>query len=417
MILRGEKEISSFGRVRFLKVPRFVNKNNKDEAGVNTCFTTFFARSRSPSEAFGWRRPNALEKTLKVHQHRNRALSSSIFFVVVLLIFAFLLASPLVVADLCLTPTTAEQVVSTTGSTTHLCYGHYRLSGIRLTAPRSTLHCGGATLEGDLSGSGIIITAPDVTLKDCTLITHQRAVSVLNAPGVSFEKMTLKNNVVGVHALNTKFKPHGILFEDNERNIVFEERASREKNLSTDAPLPSGLLAALNLTAEQHRAGSAGVILEKKLAVDEDRSTFSITLTITQDMDNLILYEHVPKELAATASEVVFSYPDVTIVNPDPDFMIPIGRVKVNTKFNIEYSLGKKVGDDDPLPVSVVVNLPAPAPVAPPPRAPEPTEESAGVVSDISSTNVRWWTIFFFVLALIVFFVVYKIEKLRVEQH
>lgn len=293
---------------------------------------------------------------------------------------------------------------------TMLCDGNYKVSRIVVDAGNVTLHCGGSTLEGNLGDEGIIITKPNVKLKSCTLSTYQKAITLLNAPLPSFEKVVLKNNVVGIHAINTLFKPRGVLFEENERNIVHETQEETPRTLS-NTPAPS-LFSLLNVSEARHAAAAKKVALEKTLTLQENSSTIMISITAKEDIANLLVYEHIPKELAATAGDVVFSYPDVQVIHDDPDFLIPIGRIKINTKINIEYALQKKVSPADPLPATIFAEgeEEQDAPVEEPVYAP-------AEISDIPPSSVSRWTVFFLIIAAAVFAVLYFIEKKGHEQH
>ncbi|MDO8642869.1 MAG: hypothetical protein Q7R76_04795 [Candidatus Woesearchaeota archaeon] len=329
-----------------------------------------------------------------------------------LILLAILSALPFVGAQNCIEPTSELHLTKDT----IFCDGHYKVSRIVADAENITLHCGGATLEGDLGSDGIIITKSNVKLKSCTLITYQKAVSMLNAPAPSFENVVLKNNVIGIYAVNTRFKPHGVLFEDNERNMVLEEKEAPTRTIENHV-LPE-LLAALNISTANHAAAAKRVALEKTITVEEkeNRTTITVSLTAKEDIPNLLVYEHIPKELAATADDVVFSYPDVQVVNPDPDFLIPIGRIKINTKVKIEYRLNKKVSAGDPMPSTVVAegeNENNEPPVEEPIDTTAPAE-----VTDLSPpSSVVWWTLLFLGLALVVTAAVYHIEKKGREQH
>lgn len=319
--------------------------------------------------------------------------------------FIILLFIPLSSAQNCVEPASELRLTKDTV----LCDGNYKVSRIVVDAGNITLHCGGATLEGNLGDEGIIITQSNVKLKSCTLTTYQKAITLLNAPLPSFEKVVLKNNVIGVYALNTPFKPHGILFEDNERNMVHETEEAATRTVSN--PSVPSLFAIINVSAARHAATAKKVALEKTLTFDGNRSTFVVSITAKEDIPNLLVYEHIPKELAATADEVLFSYPDVQVINADPDFLIPIGRIKINTKVNIEYSISKKVSPADPLP-STILDEGEPE---------EVREEPIGVsapadISDIPAPVSRW-TVFFLFLAAAVFAVLYFIEKKVHDQH
>ncbi len=319
----------------------------------------------------------------------------------------FVVLLPLVVVGVCVEPETGMEL----RRDTVLCPGTHRVSSITLAGENSTVHCSGATLEGDLASEGLIITARGVKLKNCNLITYKKAIVINAVPDTSFEKVILKNNVIGLYAIHAPLKPRGILFEGNERNMVFEEKKEGEHHLTTN--VPSEILTYLNINLEEHRAALNAVVLEKKLTTTDDQSTFTITLTAKKDIENLVLYEHIPKTIAASADEVVFSYPDVEVLNPDPDFLIPIGRIKVNTKLNIEYAIAKKISPLVELPVTVVV-------AHPPPAANETVSEistAPEIEPAVPSSFFSGWSFFFLLLALVVFVVFFKIEKARLEQH
>lgn len=324
--------------------------------------------------------------------------------------FVFFLAAlfilPVAVAQNCVEPTPEMRVTEDTV----LCNGNYKISRIVIDAGNLTFHCGGSTLEGNLGDEGIIITKPNVKLKSCTLSAYQKAITLLNAPLQSFEKVVLKNNAVGIHSVNTLFKPRGVLFEGNERNIVHETKEETHRTLS-NTPAPS-LFSLLNVSEAHHVAAAKKVGLEKTLTLQENSSTIMISITAKEDIANLLVYEHIPKELAATADDVEFSYPDVQVIHDDPDFLIPIGRIKINTKINIEYSLQKKVSPADPLPATIFAEG-------------EEEQEFKVPVEDISApaeiTNippsVSRWTVFFLIIAVAVFAVLYFIEKKGHEQY
>lgn len=323
--------------------------------------------------------------------------------------FVFLLAAlfilPVAAAQNCVEPTPEMHLTKDTV----LCDGNYKISRIVVEAGNVTLHCGGSTLEGNLGDEGVIITQPNVKLKSCTLSTYQKAITLLNAPLPSFEKVVLKNNVVGIHAINTLFKPRGVLFEENERNIVHETKEETPRTLS-NTPAPS-LFSLLNVSEARHAAAAKKVVLEKTLTLHENSSTIMISITAKEDIKNFLVYEHIPKELAATAGDVSFSYPDVQIINDDPDFLIPIGRIKINTKLNIEYSLQKKVSPADPLPATIFSEGDE--------EQDAPVEEIAAPaeITAIPTSSVSRWTLLFLILAAVVFAVLYFIEKKGHEQH
>lgn len=317
----------------------------------------------------------------------------------------FTLLVPFSFAQNCVEPAPEMHVTKDT----LLCDGNYKISRIVIEAGNVTLHCGGSTLEGNLGDEGIIITQPNVKLKSCTLTTYQKAITLFNAPLPSFEKVVLKNNAVGIHAVNTLFKPRGVLFADNERNIVHETKEEASRTIS-NIVTPS-VFARVNVSADAHAAAAKKVVLEKTLTLQENSSTVMVSITAKEDITNLLVYEHIPKELAATASEVAFSYPDVQVVNDDPDFLIPIGRIKINTKINIEYSLQKKVSPADPLPATIFDEGEE--------EHEAPVEEIVSAPAEITDIppSVSRWTVFFLILAAAVFTVLYFIEKKGHEQH
>lgn len=227
------------------------------------------------------------------------------------------------------------------------CPGTYRVEEMKISTDNVMLDCGNAILEGNLRNLGLSISRKkDIEIKNCHFIGYKKALSISGSE-VTLKDTELSHNVIAIHqAGQTKLITSGVKFTDNENDgveqlRVMEERPPEKTITTVENEINEHLFPLVGITEEQHLAVVDKVKLDKKVTVTEKESEFVVTLTPLMDIDNLIMYEHIPKHLAEHASEVEFDH-DVIVINEDPDFMIPIGRVKMKTKIEVKYKLGKR---------------------------------------------------------------------------
>ncbi len=335
-----------------------------------------------------------------------------------MMIGILLLLTPLLVSagvngvkksDACVTP---EDELSIETNIT-LCPGKYRVSGFRIEADNLTLDCNGAELEGDLRRIGITLTRnQNVIIKNCGLAGYRKAIAINGGSRIKITNTTLSYNVVGLHTSgSTLIDSSGVTFVDNENNginqpVVAEEKPRGETIQARFDNQPSEKVIDLFRLEEQNQSLVLDKIsVEKYLTIEDNtRSVITVVLTPLTDIDNLVMYEHVPKNIADNASKIEFDKSAI-VIREDPDFMIPIGRVTVKSKITVKYKIGKKVNIFQELPVTLVASQPQEEPEPlPVPEVME--EEEAG--SFFSRGLLQIGLLFLIVL---VSYVLYRFEK------
>ena len=298
-------------------------------------------------------------------------------------------------AETCVKPENNMHIVENT----MFCKGHHEVKNMYVETPGTILDCKGATLEGQLNKQGIIIQANNVEVKNCNLVSYKKAIVVDNA-AASFENVHVTQSVIGLYTLNSKVSQEGLTLIDNERDSYndIKEVTSEKKQVPNE--VSEELLNRLELSTHV----TDKVEVTKELIVTDKKSTFAVTITALEDHENLVLYEHIPKELADHVDQITFSQP-VTVINEDPDVMIPLGRLKVKTKFSFEYSIKKKLTGKEKMPSTVVAekNVGEQTEAAddveatPPQEQEEPTAPQDN--NEPKKTTARFWTILFFIIA------------------
>lgn len=261
-------------------------------------------------------------------------------------------------SDACVTP---EDELSIETDTT-FCSGRYKVSSIRIEADNLTLDCNGAELEGDLRRIGISLTRnQNVIIKNCVLAGYRKAIAINGGSRIKIVNTTLSYNVVGLHTSgSTLIDSSGVTFVDNENNGINQPADVEEKprgetiRARFDNQPSQNIINLFRLDEQNQSLVLDNVSIEKYLTIEDNtRSVITVVLTPLTEIENLIMYEHVPKNIADNASKIEFDKSAV-VVREDPDFMIPIGRVTVKSKITVKYKIGKKVNIFQELPVTLV---------------------------------------------------------------
>ena len=311
-------------------------------------------------------------------------------------------------ADACVTP---EDELAIEKDTT-LCAGRYRVSGIRIEADNLTLDCSGAEMEGDLRRVGITLTRnQNVIIKNCGLAGYRKAIAINGGSRIKLVNITLSYNVVGLHTSGaTLIDSTGVTFVDNENNGINQPVETEEKQRGEtirarfDNQPTEEAIKLFRLEEQNQSLVFDNVSVEKYLTIeDNQRSVITTVITPLTDIENLIMYEHVPKNIADNASKIEFDKSAV-VIREDPDFMIPIGRVTVKSKITIKYKIGKKVNIFQELPVTLVASQRQEEPESLP--VPEIFEEEA---EPFFSRGLLQIGLLF--LIVLVSYVLYRFEK------
>ena len=311
-------------------------------------------------------------------------------------------------ADTCVTP---EDELRIEQDTT-FCPGRYRVSSIMIEADNLTLDCNGAEMEGDLRRVGISMTRnQNVIIKNCGLAGYRKAIAINGGSRIKIMNTTLSYNVVGLHTSGaTLIDSTGVTFVDNENNGINQPVETEEKQRGEtirarfDNQPTEEAIKLFRLEEQNQSLVFDNVSVEKYLTIeDNQRSVITTVITPLTDIENLIMYEHVPKNIADNASKIEFDKSAV-VIREDPDFMIPIGRVTVKSKITIKYKIGKKVNIFQELPVTLVASQRQEEPESLP--VPEIFEEEA---EPFFSRGLLQIGLLF--LIVLVSYVLYRFEK------
>lgn len=116
------------------------------------------------------------------------------------MVFVFLAVS---VSASCVVPASGRLV----DKSTRLCSGNYVLKGgLSVGADNFVLDCGGAVLQGDFVGAGIVVRdKKNVSITNCHLVNWVEGVVVDGSESVVLKGLHLIRNQVGVVFKNSKF--------------------------------------------------------------------------------------------------------------------------------------------------------------------------------------------------------------------
>ncbi len=109
------------------------------------------------------------------------------------------------------------------------------------------------------------------------------------------------------------------------------------------------------IRTKDHETASNSVDIKKTKIISTDaksnnkgKTRFETSIRAKEDVNNLVIYEYIPKEIASDASEIRF-YGKATIVENDPIIKKEIGSIKKDDVVVITYEVDKIIaGNTDP---------------------------------------------------------------------
>jgi parallel beta-helix repeat protein len=250
-----------------------------------------------------------------------------------------------------------------------LCEGTFEAGNILVEGMGTAIECNGTILKGSGENAGFLIDfSHGVSVTGCTMEDFEVGMSVHGSKDVVLEGNTFLRNKIGIAEQDSSLIQRGNVFEGSERQDVLsiegsgdegsEELHVPSENLSRSAILEKQLVLRNPGASSQEIEEQVEELLQKAelseelldiqrtVIVDEEGKATTVTLSITpkEPLQDVHIYEGIPKCLAEYLSQVVFSDDRFEVIEKDPLIMWTFAEMEERSR--LSYTVGKLVSEE-----------------------------------------------------------------------
>ncbi len=295
-------------------------------------------------------------KTIKKARRESRYMRRVFLFI------ALLMGTlPLLSAE-CLMPKEGMEI----NQSSSFCEGIYEVEGILLGGSDVSIVCNETILKGMGQGVGIRIeNAKNISVIGCGLESFEVGIAISNSKEVVIERNSFVKNKMGIAWTKSDIREQGNVFLEIERQNTLEYETAEEISKIQEAerkPTAEQMLA--EHVAIKREGASQEILMEevakaleslkeseglleikREVFGNPDNST-TITLTIIpkEPLQNVSIYEHIPKCVAEYVQEALFSDNSYEIIREDPLLLWTFPSL--GDEKEISYTVFRRVSSD-----------------------------------------------------------------------
>jgi len=268
----------------------------------------------------------------------------------IIFLIAFVLLSADAFAE-CIIPENGMNIMQSTV----LCTGEYEIpDGISVNGNDITLDCSKASLTGSLYGKGIYAKGNNIIIKNCILSSYDYGIYLESVPDAQLKNNNISDSIVGIYSLDSDAIVSDNIYQNNEKDFldVSKEEITLPAVSETEQTAVSAHKRVYfeNITEQEivYNLGIKEGYEKAKDIIDIKRDKakigasvqYTLTVTSKKEVVGLMIYEHIPKNLADNSNKISSSA-EFKVINEDPDIVFRLGHVKEGDSRVITYTISE----------------------------------------------------------------------------